>query len=345
MKRFGRLIGILSAIVFGVLLLVFSAKAKNGAFMGVMLCGRVVIPSLFPFTVCALFLQNADFLRFFDRLSPITTKIFGLNGRGVGLWVLSLIGGYPIGAKLLSQSVEKREIAPETAGKMLGYCVNAGPAFIITAVGVNAFSSKTIGVILLCSHIFASFLVLCLNRFLYGNIEVKAKMQTTPSFSDNFVLSTANAASAIMNVCGFVILFSCVIAFFEQNEKLSGLGLLLEVTNGVNNSKNVFVVSFLLGFSGVSIWCQVLAMTRNIKMNFLHFVLCRILNGGLSLVITVFIFKVFNVSLPTFSFGGMKGEVFSNSPQVSACLLIMAIVFAISITAKNFAGKITEDIV
>lgn len=345
MKRFGRLIGILLAVAFGVLLLVFSAKAKNGAFLGIVLCGRVVIPSLFPFTVCVLFLQNADFFKFFDRISIITTRLLGLSGRGVGLWVLSLIGGYPIGAKLLSESVKNGEIKPETAGKMLGYCVNAGPAFIITAVGVNVFNSKKIGVILLCSHIAASFLVLCLNRFLYGNIKVESKGQKILPFADNFVLSAANAASAIMNVCGFVILFSSIIAFCETSERLSGLGLLLEVTNAVNNSRNVFVISFLLGFSGVSIWCQVLAMAGNIKIDFLHFVLCRILNGGLSLVITALLFKIFNVSLPTFSFGGMNGKVFSDSPQVSVCLLIMAIVFAISVTAKKFAGKICEDIV
>ena len=61
-------------------LIVFSDICKTGVERGIMICGNVIIPSLFPFTVCVLMLMNLeknkeyeidDFMLMFDAYGKI----------------------------------------------------------------------------------------------------------------------------------------------------------------------------------------------------------------------------------------------------------------------------------
>ena len=345
MKNFARLLICFFVLMFGVLLLIFPNEAKEGVIEGIILCGKKVIPSLFPFTVCMLFLQNAAFFRLLKPVNPVTSALFGLNANAFALWLMSAIGGYPIGSKLINEGVKNGEITKGDANKLLCFCVNAGPAFIISAVGQGRFFSQSIGLVLLVSHIMASLVLMLLSRMLFGGVVVKDIKIRPISFADNFVKATADAAQAIMSISGFVILFSAVTELMAKSERLNILVLLAEVTGGVARCNNIYSASFLLGFSGFCIWCQILAVTSEYKIDLPRFILSRVLQGFLSIAFTRLIIKIFGISVPTFSFGGVKGEVFISTPQIAVSLLIMAIVFIISITAKNFAGKITEDIV
>lgn len=345
MKKIGKLLTCLCVIMFGVILIIFPSDAKEGVIKGIVLCGKTVIPSLFPFTVCVLFLQNAAFFRILKPISPVTKGVLGLNASAFALWLMSTIGGYPIGAKLINDGVKNGEITKGEANKLLCFCVNAGPAFIITAVGQGRFLSQKIGVVLLISHISASLVLMLLSRIIFGGVVAKTGKKYTLSFADNFVKSTADASSSVMSISGFVILFSAITELLAKSERLNTLIILAEVTGGVARCNNIYTVSFLLGFSGLCIWCQILAITNEYKINLPRFIFSRILHGALSMGFTRLIIKAFGISVPTFSFGGVSGEMFISTPQIAASLLIMAIVFIISITAKNFAGKITEDIV
>ena len=48
--------------------------------------------------------------------------------------------------------LQNKKISAKDAGLMLNYCVNAGPAFIIGAVGTGFFRSTALGYILAVSH-------------------------------------------------------------------------------------------------------------------------------------------------------------------------------------------------
>ena len=146
--------------ISGILLLVFliitnPTICTQGAITGLLLCSRIIIPSLFPFTVCVIFILKSGVLNNLNFLNKLTIKIWGISSQMFAIFLLSLIGGYPLGAKILNES----EIDSKTAGKMLYFCVNAGPAFIILAVGLGHFNSKEIGYLLFFSHIFSSIIL------------------------------------------------------------------------------------------------------------------------------------------------------------------------------------------
>ena len=108
-----------------IVLILDSKTAINGASSGITLCITCIIPTLFPFCVlsrlmCSTLLgKNLPFLSCL-KMPEGTESIF----------VLSFIGGYPIGAQCIEDAYKNGSIPQEDANRMLGFCNNAGPAFL-----------------------------------------------------------------------------------------------------------------------------------------------------------------------------------------------------------------------
>lgn len=327
---------------FAFLIIVFPEVSRNGVTQGILLCGRVIIPSLFPFTMCVLFVMNTNILNSSDTLSYITKKLFCLNFQEFSIYFLSLIGGYPIGAKIINEAVSQKKITIKKAENMLCYCVNAGPAFIISAVGYSIFNSKTIGLVLFASHILAS-IGICMMNHRKEYIDNIQKQHILP-LSDNFVISAANAAKTLISICSFVILFSAINSYFlyfgEKIHIFKNIALLLEVTNSLSYCQNIYLISFLLGFGGICIWFQVFAAVDKFKVNYCKFALFRILHGFLSTIFTYVILKIFKITVPTIS--GITVKPLYSTPAITVSLIIMALIFAISLKTKKYSSQIID---
>jgi len=338
---------IIFAVAFFVFVLILKPEiCKTGAAAGILLCGRVIIPSLFPFTMCVIFIINSDIL---NSLESVFKGKFRIDILFITL--LSFIGGYPIGAKLLSNEVIQKKLSKNEASNMLNHSINAGPAFIISAVGSGILNSKLAGAILLCSHILSALMLIPLSRKDSVNTAaVTPHKHSRINPADNFVKSVAEASSTVLNICSFTILFSCINAYINHlSDSVSEariIGLLLEITNALTLTKNIYIISFLLGFGGISIWCQVLSIGKGLEIKPLKFILFRILHGVLSVGFTAILLKLFPLSISVFSnVTSTSFSYFHSTAAVGISLLAMAIVFIISITTKKYAGKIIEDMI
>ena len=346
-------INIFTALVFVLLIILLTINpipCREGAETGLLLCGRVIIPSLFPFTFCILFIMKTGLLDKMGFLQKFTRKIFHFEPEMFSLMLISFIGGYPVGAKVLSSAVKEKKISSENAGIMLNYCINAGPAFIISAVGNGILGSKNLGIILLSSHLSASLILCFLSRFPEPKAPQKQKSQKKFSFADDFVLSVKEASDTTLSICSFVVLFSALNNYIQvYSEKiifLKRLTYFTEVTNAVTLTKNIYIISFLLGFGGISIWCQIAAMSKNIKIKPLRFILFRLLHGFISSALTFTLLKLFKITVPTLSNGrSFNPNFIYSTPSVAISLFMMCVILIISISTKKFAGKITDDMI
>ncbi len=349
MKIRNRIFSILTFVLlfgFSALLLSKPEICKNSIASSIVLCSGVIIPALYPFGVCTLYFMKSGIFERLDFISPLTLKLFGLSAFPFFIFIFSLIGGYPMGAKLLNEAVNDKILSPESAGKMGRFCVNAGPAFIITAVGSGILGNKKIGIILFASHILSS-LIIC--RF-FGKVTSKNKPnKAVINPVDNFVLSASQTSSAVLSVCAFVILFSVFTAYIEYfaNEFvfLKPLMYLVEVTTAITKTRNIYLISFLLGFSNLCIWAQVLAISRNISIKILDFAIFRILHGLLSAFLTFILLKLFPVTINTFSTTySFTSKTLISNKTLSISLIILGVVFIISLSNRQIYGKILEEI-
>ena len=133
---------------------------------------------------------------------------------------------------------------------------------------------------------------------------------------------------------------------FKKIKPLYFITLLCEVTNAVFKTDNILLVSFLLGFAGLSIWAQVFSLLKGVKINYLGFILFRILHGGISSAVTYLLLKVLKFSVNTLSNNiRFDYKLFVNGPAVAFSLIITGIVLIISLYNKKYAGNLINDIV
>ena len=72
------------------------------------------------------------------------------------IFFLSVISGYPMGAKLISDMYENKYIDNDDALAMLSFCSISGPMFMIGTVGVSIFHSYKAGLIIMIANLLAS---------------------------------------------------------------------------------------------------------------------------------------------------------------------------------------------
>lgn len=349
-NNFTRISGVLAVLILVAFLILYPNTGKIGVTRGLYIATEIIIPSLFPFTFCVLFIMRSGILRFLKKIEVIPRILFSQTGNEFAVFVLSLIGGYPVGARLIKELYETNATDRKRAEILLCCCVNAGPAFTVIAVGNGLFASSQVGYILLASSVAASVLIAFICGFLLkpADTRLQKNMQPIPDTADNFVTSAADAADSVFSICVFVVLFSVLTAYIDAFSKeirfLKFVGFFAEITSALTRTRNIYFISFLLGFSGLCVWLQILSSVGDIKLNPIPFVLSRFLHGALSTLFTFIGVKVFKPALNTISNNvNFGGSLFVSSAALALALLSMGILFCISVFGKKSSGSFLKD--
>ena len=333
-------------VTVGVLLIAFSEQAKNGVISGLILCGNTVIPSLFLFTALALFLSSSGALNRIGRLiSPVSTRVLGINGTQTAVLLLSLVSGYPVGAKMLNNLYKRGEIGRKKAVLTLSFCTNPGPAFVILAVGGAVLGSQSDGKRLFLAIVLSSLTTALILSFWlkkYGGGEEANTVLSQPALSDCFVTSVADAGATMLTVSAFVVAFSGiggVLAALGINEEVKRFVMsMLEVTVGVGGRtrSELGIVAFFISFGGISVHMQVMSAARDIAPKFWSVFLGRVAGG---LVASGYIALFEKISPRTVSAVQMQGTEnvlkLSADPVTVGALILMSVTLAVSVTQKR----------
>ena len=113
------------------------------------------------------------------------------------------------------------------AERLLAFCNNSGPAFILGVVGAGVFASSRVGVLLCAAHALASVCIGILFRF-YGRREEGRRGGTAPPFKAQrftaaFTGAVKNSFLSTLNICAFVVFFTVVIQMLVTSGFLPGL--------------------------------------------------------------------------------------------------------------------------
>lgn len=316
-------------------LLVFSGAGSSGAMYGLKLCYNVVIPSLFPFTVFSLIIFECGF---FEKLK----LRFGSknNFEEISVFLLSCIGGFPVGAKLINNLYKRKGINKKNAELMLGYCVSSGPSFIILSVGSQILNNILIGYVLFFANLLSNLIILVVvQKFKTNDIIINTEKTPNKNFAEIFVNSTYDAVLAMLNICAYVVLFSTIInvinSIFENSIFKTVLLSLLEITNGVSLNTNIYSIAFLLGFGGLCVHLQIISMCKDIKPKYSNFFFFRIIHGFLLFILTKIIIAVFGINVSALSGALNATYKFSEISTVfGLCLIALSVAFIISVNRK-----------
>lgn len=271
----GKKASVISVILPGLMivaLILDSKTALQGTAEGLELCIRTVIPSLFPFFFCSVVLTSGIAGKRVKFLSPLNI-VCGIPIGAESLFLLGLVGGYPVGAQAVTQAWEEGHLQTADAKRLLGFCSNCGPSFLFGITSV-LFTSSAVPWILWGIHILSAVVtgILIPGKAAKKNVAVKEDAKI--SISD----AIGKAVHITANVCGWIILARCMTVFLDKwllryfplHIRLGVVGF-LELANGCIGLKDILSEPFrfvmtagILGFGGLCVGLQTVSVTGSI---------------------------------------------------------------------------------
>lgn len=134
--------------------------------------------------------------------------------------------------------------------------------------------------------------------------------------------SISNSITTILNIGGFVVLFSVIISILERSSILqifstifSNFGIsetiiqsfftgILELTNGIKNlsivgiknlNQIIILSAFLIGFGGFSVVLQVYSIISKTDLSIKPYIVGKILHGFISAFYTIILIEIFKI--------------------------------------------------
>lgn len=314
-----RLLSVISVLLI-ILLVIYSETTIQAVKEGLALWINHVVPSLFPFFVATEILCQTNVITFLGKLlNRIVRKVFHVPGEGAFALIMGTICGYPSGAKIVANLKSQNILTIEEAERLIAFTNNSGPLFILGTVGISLFHNPHIGYVLLISHLLSCLIVGVVFKNWKKSYTISSRKivsQNTKEINikdigDILNNSIKNSITTIVNIGGFIVLFSVIISLLKASGFLYFCGILfekmhvsqnvgipivsgmIELTNGVKSISllqptklTICITSFLIGFGGLSVLFQVYSIIAKENISIKPYFWGKLLQGVLSFFLT-----------------------------------------------------------
>ena len=212
--------------------------------------------------------------------------LFNVNSNCVSAVLLGCIAGFPIGAKCVAILYIKGLCSKSEAEKILPYCNNAGPAFIIGALGDYRLYIVQILSAVICGVIF-SF--------------PRRKVITDTTYIETAPISLSaaiiNAGTSLISVCGHICFFSflltIIVKFITNPFLITLICGFTEITSGIKCTANMphglAFAGLFCGWSGLSVHMQISSFLSPHGISAKYCIIGKLLQGIIMFFILLFI--------------------------------------------------------
>ncbi len=296
MKRV--IVGAFSVFLIGFMLFC-PEEAVKGAADGLLVSANVILPTLSVFLICSNILINIGFSRILKKpFSRLMGPVFGIGGAGALAFSLGVVSGYPVGAICTANLYKNGDITKNEAHRLLGFTNNSGPLFIIGSVGAVMLKSKEAGYLLWGVHILSSvatgIILKSFKREKTNRINEELDIVSL-RLTDAVCEGVKSALMSVLNISAYTVLFSVFLSslkhFLGNSAILSVIFGVVEMTNGVNlicQTSSIFgdwllcILSFILGFGGLSVSLQVANAIKETDLSLKVYFMGKIMHAVLA---------------------------------------------------------------
>ncbi len=276
------------------LIVVNSRTVGEGVFGAFVFSFKSVLPSLFPFFILSdMFLSMG-----LDFGTPLFERVFKINKKGANAFVIGLLCGFPIGAKVALDLYRCTQITKDECQRLIGFTNNTGPAFAVCVLGIGMRGSIIDGIIIYIIEIASAVAV----GAIFGigkNASKIAEMDIAPpKFS--LIDSTKDAVSKSLNIAGFIALFAAVISLVRLipyepiryiaicvGEVFSALQYLS--SSPLAYSASLALSAFALCFSSISVHLQTASLIKENEISFKGYLYMKLLQGLIAALIALIV--------------------------------------------------------
>lgn len=299
-------------LFFIALAVIFSTGKFAPAFKnGLTLWFVCVLPALFPYFFITAILSSLSIThKLANRCEVISKPLFNVSGQVFYAYLMSLISGYPVGAKLVSSLKENKVIGDAESERAIALCSTSSPVFIIGSVGNIMLNSVQKGLIIFIAHLFSSVICGIVFSFYKRGEKPTSNAVTLSRKTDNVLYeSVYSSVISVLIVGGIIAVFFCITEMLfslgvlqlpvfivsqivkDENIASGFIFGLFESTKGlglITRSSSILSLpfcSFLCSFGGFSIIIQSLAFYKKAKIKTALFFFSKITQAVLSFVI------------------------------------------------------------
>lgn len=307
-------LGYILPILLIALLIAFPRDSIDGAKRGINIVFNSLLPSLLPFFVCSRLLINMGFAEEIGKFyAPVMRKIFNTPGAGSFAFFMGSLSGYPLGAKIASDMYDNGLCTKTEAERLLTFCNNSGPVFVIGVVGISMLNSQACGMFLYLIHIIASVSTgIIFSRY-------KASYPQGLNYTQNHALkrqkkynlgeivseSVKSSVLTMAEIGGYIIFFSSTISLLEKTGFIHMLSKVLltfgvspsaapgmaqglfEISRGIEvlskSNASPEYISFILSFSGISVILQVSGIIKS-KLSLKAFIAGKLIHAAFAML-------------------------------------------------------------
>ncbi len=295
------------------LILSFGRGFSSLTLEGINLWLSLIVPAMLPYFFITAILSSLKITsKISNKLSPLTKRLFNTSGGCGYAFFMSLIAGYPIGAKIVCDLRKKGAIGESEAIRASCFCSTSSPMFLVSSVGTIMFNKTSLGVILLLSSVISAIII----GIIFSNYNKNDKPKDIPFISsqkiDNILYESAYSSVISLLVVGAIItmfyIFSSILFEFNvlspiinlfalclgdvKKAKALTFGL-IESTMGLKLLSTIkfstltpALCAFICGFGGLSVIMQSIAYLKNAKIKTAPFIKAKLLCAVINFIIT-----------------------------------------------------------
>ena len=292
-------------------LFLFPTEAFGAACSGLDLWFHTLLPSLLPFCVLSnLLIASGIIPKILNPLAPIFQRILGLSVYGTYAFLLGLLCGYPMGAKLVSDLYQKHNIDYQEGRYLLTFVNHASPMFITTYISLYLFGNtdtlpKTFFILYSSALLTSVFF-----RILYHYSKKEQALpilsataipeELSPITIDAVDEAIFNGFETITKLGGYIILFSIFSSMLQQIRTPFlflqwFLPAVTELTTGIyqitqtnlNFEMQYRMILTFTSFGGISTIAQTKGMLRGTPFQISTYIIGKIVNALCTFTLTL----------------------------------------------------------
>ncbi len=260
----------------------------------------ILFPSIFPFFLISDILIEYNFVNTLNIFfSKITKKLFHVSGSASFVIIMSMLSGFPSGSKYIKTLYDKNLLTLDEANYLITFTHFANPLFVLT-ISKNLFNNTIPIYIILSMYISNIIIGIIIRPKQIKNNDMIINNYTHLNFSNILTNSIKNSIDLLIiilgNTCFFFLITKLITTYIPMNDFLKiMINGFFDITKGTNSLlsfessflfKSILIITFIC-FGGLNIHLQVKSIIADTKIKYSNFLLGRICQISLSILIFI----------------------------------------------------------
>lgn len=241
-----------------------------------------LFPSIFPVLILCDLIVSFNIFEFLIKCGGnIFQKLFRINKYGLLVFIVSLLCGTPSNMSLAYNLYKKNLLNEDDINKLIPLCLFFNPIFVISFTNIKVYA------ILFISTIITGLLF----RGKNNNI-IEIELNSNNEFDLN--KSIEKGIHILLNILGTISIFMLLsnIIIIKKPIVSCILGGFFELTTGLYKTNiffkgNNYLYLLILSFGGISIFTQIKGILKDIRINYYHIVIQRLVVFIISVLICI----------------------------------------------------------